>query len=706
MMRSVWILLAFWATLFPGALGAPAAPVDQASTAAAPSLFDPNRHMRVSDVRPGMRGYGLSVFTGMKIERFDVEVISVLRNFNPKGDVVLIKCRGANLELTGAVAGMSGSPVYLKDESGRARMLGAFAYGWPMTKEPLAGVQPIEYMLAIPTKAKANTAGPAEGAPGGTVNPGRTEADTRVSLPEPGARLNWSPVEALGWPDSKLLLAPPATPLKAGTGQLAAEAVRLQPLATPLMAGGISQKILDQFAPLFTAHGLVPMQAGGSGGAALNDAATDAKLAPGSVLAVPLLVGDSDMTAIGTCTEVLGDNVFGFGHPFQNEGAVVLPMGAGRIHSVIPNLMTSFKLGALTAPMGRLTSDQNVGVAGRLGPMPALVPIDVRIVYTDGSQDRSYHFDSALHPRFTPLLSGVALASAVSGLNDLPQYNTVEYDIAMEFRNGNAVRLNNTSVNANPLTLFAEIAMPMMAASENPFERVLLKKVSGTIRVTPAASDAQILEVNVPRSRYRPGDTIKAFVTCKPFRSTEAIMPVELELPKDLPEGPYQLVFSDWTRYAADEQASRPFRFAAEKVGDVFDVLKDVSSIKHNALYVRLVRQPDGVAIGRTAMPQLPSSRRQILMGAGRSNTTKFVSSTVKAIPSRHVFTGAADFAITVDRDLKVETGRAGPAVIPPAAPGGPAAVPAPSQGIPGAAPKPGPVPSPAPGVPGGPGAG
>jgi len=344
----------------------------------------------------------------------------------------------------------------------------------------------------------------------------------------------------------------------------------------------------------------------------------------------------------------------------------------------------------------RIQLNQNFGVAGQLGPAPAMVPIDVRVIYSDGSQDRSYHFDSALHPKFTPLLSGVALASAVAGANDLPQYNTVQYDVAMEFRNGTTVRMSNTSVNANPLTLFAEIAMPMMSASDNPFERVMLKKVTGTIRVTPEARDAQILEVNVPKNKYRPGDTIHAFVTYKPFRSPEATMPVELELPTDLPEGPYQLVFSDWTRYASDEQTSKPFRFTAEKIGDVFDVLRDVSSIKHNALYVRLVRQPDGVAIGRTAMPHLPSSRRQILIGAGRSNTTKFVSSTVKAVPSQHVFSGAADFAITVDRDLKVETGRPGPAAIQSPASGTLAPAPAPglSPVVPGGvAPRPGPTP-------------
>src|SRR2546430_4891425 len=81
-----------------------------------PELFDPARHMRVSEVKPGMKGYGLSVFKGTKIDRFDVEVISVLHDFNPQYDVVLVSLKGANLEHTGSIAGMSGSPIYLRDD--------------------------------------------------------------------------------------------------------------------------------------------------------------------------------------------------------------------------------------------------------------------------------------------------------------------------------------------------------------------------------------------------------------------------------------------------------------------------------------------------------------------------------------------------------------------------------------------------------------
>src|SRR3954470_9882811 len=104
-----------------------------------PPGFDPARHMRVAEVRPGMKGYGLSVFKGTKIDRFDVEVISILRNFNPKYHVILVRLKGQNLEHTGGIAGMSGSPIYLKDDEGRERVLGALGHGLAVGRERLRG---------------------------------------------------------------------------------------------------------------------------------------------------------------------------------------------------------------------------------------------------------------------------------------------------------------------------------------------------------------------------------------------------------------------------------------------------------------------------------------------------------------------------------------------------------------------------------------
>src|SRR6478672_12122736 len=109
-------------------------------------VLPPTQIMKVDDVRPGMKGVGYTVFQGTKPETMGVEVLGVLRNMNgPKSDVVLVRLQGEKAEFTGVVGGMSGSPVYID-----GKLLGAVAYRiGQFSKEPIAGVTPIEQMLEI-----------------------------------------------------------------------------------------------------------------------------------------------------------------------------------------------------------------------------------------------------------------------------------------------------------------------------------------------------------------------------------------------------------------------------------------------------------------------------------------------------------------------------------------------------------------------------
>ena len=45
----------------------------------------------VSKVQRGQTGYGLTTFAGTKPERFTFEVVSVVKNFLPKQDIILVK---------------------------------------------------------------------------------------------------------------------------------------------------------------------------------------------------------------------------------------------------------------------------------------------------------------------------------------------------------------------------------------------------------------------------------------------------------------------------------------------------------------------------------------------------------------------------------------------------------------------------------------
>src|SRR5262245_17338393 len=102
------------------------------------------RFMPVDDVRPGMKGYGKTVFQGTKIEQFDVELLGVLKNFAPKQDMILARLSGGPLAKTGVIAGMSGSPVYVD-----GKLIGAVAFSFPYATEPIAGIQPIQQMLDL-----------------------------------------------------------------------------------------------------------------------------------------------------------------------------------------------------------------------------------------------------------------------------------------------------------------------------------------------------------------------------------------------------------------------------------------------------------------------------------------------------------------------------------------------------------------------------
>src|SRR5947209_5450920 len=106
-----------------------------------PAQARPEPFWNVDHVKAGMKGVGKTVIKGTKIESFDAEVIGVLRNTSPGRDLILCRLSGLNLDKTGVIAGMSGSPIYIQ-----GKLLGAVAYAWPFSKEPIAGVTPFSQM--------------------------------------------------------------------------------------------------------------------------------------------------------------------------------------------------------------------------------------------------------------------------------------------------------------------------------------------------------------------------------------------------------------------------------------------------------------------------------------------------------------------------------------------------------------------------------
>ncbi|NMB17442.1 MAG: hypothetical protein GX980_10070 [Firmicutes bacterium] len=94
---------------------------------------------------PGLKGICKTVIEGEAIEELDVEVVAVLPNQGPAGDLVLVRLGGPLVDKMGGVgAGMSGSPIFFQ-----GKLAGAIGYGFDYTDHRLALMTPIQDMLPL-----------------------------------------------------------------------------------------------------------------------------------------------------------------------------------------------------------------------------------------------------------------------------------------------------------------------------------------------------------------------------------------------------------------------------------------------------------------------------------------------------------------------------------------------------------------------------
>ena len=96
-------------------------------------------------------------------------------------------------------------------------------------------------------------------------------------------------------------------------------------------------------------------------------------------MAIQLVSGDLDMSAVGTVTYIDGSKVLAFGHPLYNLGAVDYAMAKAKVITVVPSLISSFKLAASDSLVGKFTQDRSAGLLGELGKVPRLVPVNIRM---------------------------------------------------------------------------------------------------------------------------------------------------------------------------------------------------------------------------------------------------------------------------------------------------------------------------------------
>ncbi|HUT33990.1 MAG TPA: hypothetical protein VNE39_10945 [Planctomycetota bacterium] len=583
----------------------------------------PRNYLHVSDIKRGMTGYGLSVFQGTKIERFDVEVLGVLRNAMPKQDIVICRMSGAGLEKTGVIAGMSGSPVYLK-VGNEHKLAGAVAYGWGFPKEPVCGLTPIENMYAasqapVPEKLPSGPAGvPAAGRLDAPLVLGeRTIGDVLVAAGPP----SWD--------------------------RLATGAATLYRLQAPVSISGLTEPAFELARRELGPLGLLPVQGGGAGGA---DDPEKVKLEPGSALAVRMAEGDVEMSGIGTCTDVVGDTVLAFGHPMLGEGRVSVPMATACVHYCFPSQMRSFKLAGPLKTVGRLTADMQAAVIGKLGDPPRMIPVEVRLRRADMQGEETYRCRVFEHPRLTSRIVGMFLFNSLLVRGDLPRENTLRLKATIDLGKRPPIVVENVYAGlASSASLYAalsEVIQPLGALGNNEFGPVPVERVTADLQVATEAALARVEAVRLERDECRPGDTVRVLATLHPHKKEPVLQALELKLPDDFPAGRATVMVCDAAMTERLDRSEAPQRYVARDLDHLVEILRQ--QVSQRRLFIRM-RLPDrGVALRSVELPSLPSSMFSVVASPRTTGLTLTGKSIQASVETPFVVSGSHALPLTV----------------------------------------------------------
>jgi hypothetical protein len=577
------------------------------------------KFMSVDEVRPGMKGFGKTVFQGTSIEQFDVELLGVLKNFAPKQDMVLARLSGGPLSRTGVIAGMSGSPVYID-----GKLLGAVAFSFPFATEPIAGIQPIQQMLdlldqknGLPVRRIAQAS--PEGSGGGGVMV--SESPTAFVYSQLRKLVEGTPLHQLLLPQSLLSGSPLPTSAPSATA--------LTRIQTPLFVSGTTPAALQQFAPLFSALGFTPMQGGGGGSAQNLSNGLPSKVEPGSSINVELIRGDMSWSANGTVTYVDGNKVYAFGHPNLTAGPTDVPMSAGYVISLLPNLQNSFKLAVPLDVVGAFQQDRSTGIAGSLGATSHMIPVNLTL-HSSLNTVTKYKFDVASDRFLMPPLMNFVVFNAITSSERALGEMTVYVSGQIHLKNQDAVNIGNvfsSDMNGPAMASIAAVS-PLQYLLMAGYDGVVIDEINLDITSSDRKTNAQLERISVNKAEVAPGETVTLTAFLRTTNGETVVEQYPVQIPNGLPAGSVQLLVGDGTTVTGLDIRRGPSGVPA----GIKQVINELNKLRKNdRLYIKVTSSEPGVVIGGEEFPSLPPSMAAVI------NSDRSSSRSVSGLPKSTV---------------------------------------------------------------------
>jgi len=527
----------------------------------------------LSQVQPGMKGEAYTIFAGDQIEKFDLVVIGVMPNFlAPNESIILVQLVGAKVEHTGVVAGMSGSPVYFEGKLAGALSLklGQFS------KEPLAGVTPIENILSLPKGqpgAMRADAAHAERAPADSLQ-------ARIDIPT-----DW------------------ASRAGVSSGSF------LTPIDSPLVFSGFNATAIRQFEHEFAAYGMTATQGG-----SIDARADDGNIKPGDMVSAVLLEGDMSLNASCTVTAIVDGRVYVCGHPLFGFGSVQMPMARARVLTTLSSDLESTKIVNVGGTIGSINQDRVTAVVGSLGSSPKLIPIDMTVATPDGDKHLSFRMMS--NPKITPILMGIAALNGLIQSSVYGEGTTMHLTGAIDIAGHSSVTLDNLFP---PMDSFVPDGLPVAGSVQNIFQRIFsnqyetanIDRVTLRMEALPERRQMTIEGAWLDKSQAEPGESVTLRVQLRPYRGSPVIRDVRIAIPPQATRGTTMQIL------ASDAGTLNRMSIVSGSQARL-DSLEQLVSVlnrerRNNRLYVTLLGSAPTMLVQDKVMPNVPASEINLL---------------------------------------------------------------------------------------------
>ena len=474
--------------------------------------------MPLSQVKKGMKCTSLSVVQGTEITSFEAEVLDVVAgDAAQRQPLILVRVSGDAVDDTGVAEGFSGSPVICPDEEGTQRYAGAIAFASGDYGGHVALATPIESILGLSTDP-----------------PPQTRRNSRAARNK-------------------------------------------RPLAGPLSVSGLS-------APVGAGFRRAAQKAGRrlsvAPAAPLTSTFPPQELRPGASMAVGVATGDISAGAVGTVTYVDGDKVWGFGHPFDAVGRRLLLLKDAYVYTVIGNPVglgeaVSHKLAAPGHDLGTITADGPSGVAGRLGALPARVPIRVDARDADSGERHVIDTQVADETAADTPAGGSSLAlvgpmavsqAAFAVLESSPARLSGSMCVRITVRESpRPIRFCNTYVGAGggPQSadesslpagaLVADVAEALAELDAFQFGELHVTGLNVRMTLRRGLSQAYLVRARPARAVVRRGSRVRLRLTLQRVFGRRFTRTISVRVPNDVPLGRRDLVLNGTPADAGDE---------------------------------------------------------------------------------------------------------------------------------------------------------